>query len=162
MLHKALSFIDKLLGFDEVNARCEVPGKDYDPGVALRAALSVVHMMDALIETSQKRGEDPLQTQNTISRCIALKELEASRVKDEIRMMWGYFSNSSQIKQYPNAPELVRQVMIKANICQQTVDLKAGQDLLALVNQCAEVFWAMQEAERGRETAPYPSSIAVA
>jgi len=162
MWHKAVSFIDKLAKFDEVNAHCDIPCKVYDPGTAIIAALSVVRMMDILIETSEKQSGNPLQTQNTISRCIALKELEAAKVKDEIRVIWGDYIKASQIEQHPNVHEIVHHIMMKASICKQSVDRKAAADLVELVNQFAEIFWSTKEVETVRKTAPYPPTMAVA
>jgi len=162
MLHKAMSFIDKLAKFDEVNARCDFPNKVNDPGTAIIAALSIVRMMDLLIEASEKQSDDPLQTQSTISRCIALKKLEAAKVKAEIRVIWGDYSKAAQISRHPGVHDIVRQIMVKASICEQTVERKVAEELVELVNQFAEIFWNAKEIETVRKAAPYPPSMAVA
>lgn len=161
MLHQATSLIEKFVAVQEVQAHCDIPCKIYDPAVALVAAQSVVRMMDIMIETSEKSDSTPLETQNTISRCIALKELEASKVKDEVRTIWGDYIKAPQIEQHPNVHDVVHQIMMKASACKQGVDRKTGEELVELVNQFAEIFWSTKNTETVRKTSPYPPNMAV-
>ncbi|WP_417822302.1 superoxide dismutase, Ni [Terasakiella sp.] len=159
MLHKVFSLMDRIVKFDEVKAHCDIPCKVYDPGTAQVAALSVVRMMDIMLETSEKENINPLQTQNTISRCIALKELEAAKVKDEVRIIWGDYIKQAQIEQHPNVHDVVHQIMMKASACKQGVDRKVGEELVELVNRFAEIFWDTKNIKTVRKKAPYPPEI---
>lgn len=160
MLHKILNKIDNAVAFDEANAHCDIPCKIYDPSTALIAALSVVRMMDIMAETAEK-GLDSLAAQNTIARCIALKEIEAAKVKDEVRVIWGDYIKAPQIEKHPNVHDVVHSIMLKASACKQGVDRAAGLELVELVNEFAEIFWSTKDIETVRKTSPYPPALEV-
>ncbi|MGB0697505.1 MAG: superoxide dismutase, Ni [Rhodospirillaceae bacterium] len=159
MLHKLTQSADQLFGFDAADAHCDIPCKIYDPAVALIAALSVVRMVDILNEAAAK---DPgLDRDNTISRCIALKEVEAAKVKEEVRVIWSDYFKAPQIEAHPNVHSLVHSILMTASKCKQTVDRAAAEELVELVNQFAEMFWQTKGVETERKEAPYPPSMAV-
>jgi len=161
MFHKTVSLIERFANFQNVHAHCDIPCKIYDPSTAIIAALSVVRMMDILLETIEKDDNDPLQTQNTISRCIALKELEATKVKNEIHTIWGDYIKDQQVEKHPKVHDIVHQIMMTASACKQRVDRDAGEELVDLVNQFADIFWSTKNIETVRKTSPYPPSMQV-
>lgn len=161
MLHKAVSIIERFTNIQDVHAHCDIPCKIYDPSTAIIAALSVVRMMDILLETTQKEDSHPLQTQNTISRCIAIKEMEASKVKLEIHTIWGDYIKDRQVQKHPKVHDIVHQIMVIASTCKQRVDREAGEELVDLVNQFADIFWSTKNIETVRKTSPYPPSMQV-
>ena len=105
MLYRLAQATDRLIGVDTVDAHCDIPCKIYDPAPALIAALSVVRMVDILTETAEKT--DSLERINTLARCIAIKEEEAAKVKDEIRVIWGDYFKTPQIAAHPDIHTLV-------------------------------------------------------
>jgi len=72
---------------DTVKAHCDVPCGIYDPSGAQIAALSVIRMLD-LINAAEK-GDDEAAYLNNMARYIAVKEEEAIKCKEEIRIIWG-------------------------------------------------------------------------
>ncbi len=159
MLHKITSAADSLIGFESADAHCDIPCKIYDPSTALIAALSVVRMIDIMNEAAEK--EPGLDRDNTIARCVAIKELEASKVKDEVRVIWGDYFKAPQIEAHPGVHTLVHEIMMAGGKCKQTVDRAAAEDLVEKVNQFAEMFWQTKDVATERREAPYPPGLAV-
>ena len=55
-LNKLLQQIDRVAGFDEGDAHCDIPCKIYDPSTAQISALTVLRMVD-LIEETEKAAD---------------------------------------------------------------------------------------------------------
>ena len=70
---------------DTVKAHCDVPCGIYDTSTAQIAALSVIRMID-LIDAAEK-GDDEAAYLNNMARYIAIKESEAVKCKEEIRII---------------------------------------------------------------------------
>ncbi len=147
MLHRAVSLIERFAGFHTGKTQTETIYLLHDPAPAIVAALSVVRMMDLMLETTEQENSDPVETQNTISRCIAMKEKAAMKVKNEVLSIWGSFIKGQQIEEHANVNETVHKIVKTANICKQCIDREAGEELIELVNQFAEVFWNAKEVE---------------
>lgn len=159
MLHKLMTKMDAIADFAAVEAHCDIPCKIYDPAVALVAALSVVRMMDILAETADKAPG--LERDATIARCVAMKELEASKVKEEIRVIWGDYVKAPQIEAFPDIHNLAHSIMLTASKCKQGVNRDDAVQLVELVNQFAEAFWQSKNVATERREAPYPPAMAV-
>ncbi|MDE1173182.1 MAG: superoxide dismutase, Ni [Parvibaculaceae bacterium] len=157
--------IQKLLGrlpnVQEAQAHCDIPCKIYDPAPALIAAVSVVRMMDILHEVAAKTDADPVSRQNTMSRNIATKEIEAEKVKAEIRVIWGDYFKAPQIEKYPEIHDLTHKIMMAGSACKQDVHRADGEKLVELVNRFAEIFWATKDIATVRRPCPYPPAIEV-
>jgi nickel superoxide dismutase len=159
MLHRLNRAIDRLVDIETVDAHCDIPCKIYDPSPALIAALSVVRMMDILAETAAK--PDSLERANTLARCIALKEAEAAKVKDEVRVIWGDYFKTPQISAHPDIHMLVHHIMMTASACKQGVDRARAEELVEKVNRFAEIFWETKGVATQRRAAPYPPGLDV-
>lgn len=159
MFHTLTRAADRLIGFETADAHCDIPCKIYDPATALIAALSVVRMMDILSEAAAK--EPGLERDATIARCVAIKELEAAKVKDEVRIIWGDYFKAPQIEAHPEIHGLVHSIMMSASSCKQGVDRANAEQLVEHVNQFAEIYWKIKGVETERREAPYPPSLAV-
>ncbi|MGD1933186.1 MAG: superoxide dismutase, Ni [Candidatus Phaeomarinobacter sp.] len=157
MLHKLLARIDSVTPLLAARAHCDIPCKIYDPAPALIAALSVIRLIDIMEENAAK--EESLERTNTIARCVLRKEEEAEKVKHEVRIIWGDYFKAPQIEAHPKVHDIVHQIMMKASACKQTAKRSNGEELLELVNQFAEVFWATKEIKTTRKTAPYPPAL---
>ena len=159
MVHRFVKAVDRLVGIDTVDAHCDIPCKIYDPAPALIAALSVVRMVDILNETFEK--PDSVERTNTLVRCIAIKEKEAAKVKDEVRVIWGDYFKAPQIEMRPHIHTLVHEIMVAAGRCKQRIDMAEAEALVEKVNLFAEAFWATQNVPTERCAAPYPPRLAV-
>lgn len=136
----------------EVNAHCDVPCGIYDPIVAQIAALSVVRMCDQ-IKALEKR--DDASYFNTLARYIAVKESEAIKCKEEIRIIWGDFIKAPQLEAYPNIHEKVHSIMQKASAAKQHVCRDLAMELLKEVNEFAEIFWKIKGVKTKVAKCPY-------
>lgn len=160
MLHSLIKLSEPALGVSEADAHCDIPCKIYDPSTAIIAALSVIRLMDIMKEADEK-DSSALAKANTIARCVLRKEEEAEKVKQEIRIIWGDYIKAPQIEAHPGVHDLAHKIMLKGSACKQEANRSDGEELLELVNQFAEIFWATKGVETERKTAPYPPALPV-
>ncbi|NRB71999.1 MAG: superoxide dismutase, Ni [Xanthomonadales bacterium] len=143
------------------SAHCDIPCAIYDPSEAIIGALSVLRIMDIMIETAAKEGAEALAKANTIGRCVLRKEQEAERVKHEIRIIWGDYFKGGHLETHPHIHGVAHAIMVKASACKQEVNRQDALDLLELVNQFAEAFWQTKNVASERKVCPYPPAEAV-
>ena len=155
------NLLDHMPGIEQAHAHCDIPCKIYDPGPALIAAVSVVRMLDIIHEVAAKADADPTSKHNTISRNVAIKEIEAEKVKHEIRVIWGDYFKAPQIEKFPEIHELAHKIMQAGSACKQEVHRADGEKLVELVNRFAEIFWATKDIKTVRRPAPYPPNLEV-
>ena len=160
MLHKIVSCLDEIIGFDEASAHCDIPCKVYDPAIAQVAALTVIRLLDLIRELADK-PELTLADQAQLARLVAQKEEHAAKVKDEVRIIWGDYFKQPQFARFPDAHDLVHRIMLEASKCKQHIDRVYGEQLLALVNEFADAFWTTKEVATFRATCPYPPAETV-
>lgn len=158
-MYKMLKTLDDLLGFDVASAHCDIPCKIYDPIIAQISALSVVRLVDIMLETPA----DPknLAAVNTLTRCVLRKEEEAEKVKQEVRVIWGDYFKTAQFENHPEMHELVHQIMMKSSSCKQGISREFALDLVELVNQFATAFWDTKGVEVEKRTCPYPPNLEI-
>ena len=138
---------------------CDIPCKIYDPCIAQVAALTVVRLLN-LIKDMTKGKLDASQA-SRLGRLTAEKERECQIVKSEVVIIWGDFFKEPQIVEYPNIHDLTHSIMRCASKCKQDLDASDGEELLALVNQFADIFWQSKGYSTELLAAPYPPSLGV-
>ena len=138
---------------EEVKAHCDVPCGIYDPITAQIAALSVIRMID-LMHATQK-GEDEVAYLNSMARYIAVKESEAIKCKDEIRIIWGDFIKAPHIAEHKEIHTIVHKIMMLGGAAKQHTSRERAMELLAEVNKFAEIFWTIKEVKTKVEKSPY-------
>ena len=161
MLHTLLSKAHDRGLIPEAHAHCDIPCKIYDPGPTIIAALTVVRMLDILEDWRQHRPEDDVAFINTLSRAVAQKEEHAAAVKDGIRVIWGDYFKAPQFAQYPQLHELTHKIMLVAGAAKQGINRENALELVKLVNEFAEIFWATKNVKTKRVVCPYPPSLEV-
>ncbi len=134
------------------HAHCDIPCGIYDPIVAQIAALSVVRMVDQI--TALPVSNDA-QYFNTLSRYIAVKESEAVKCKEEIRVIWGDFIKPAHVEKYPNIHTLVHTIMGLGGAAKQHVSREKAMALLDAVNEFAAIFWEIKGVATKKAKAPY-------
>ncbi len=159
MIHSIVKTADRLGLVKSASAHCDIPCGIYDTGPALIAAVSVVRMMDILIEAQSK--PEGAGKANLIARNVATKEEEAEKVKHEIRVIWGDYVKAPIVEKYPHIHALAHSIMQKASACKQDVHREDGLALVELVNEFAEIFWATKGKETVRKTCPYAPNLEV-
>ena len=160
MFHSLLSKLDKQFKFDQVSAHCDIPCKIYDPAVAQISALTIIRLLDLIQELNDK-DELTLADQAQLARLVAQKEEHATKVKEEIRIIWGDYYKQPQFDQLPDAHELTHSIMLQASKCKQHIDRAMGVTLLELVNKFAEGFWLTKGVTTFTATSPYPPAETV-
>ncbi|MEL7298681.1 MAG: superoxide dismutase, Ni [Pseudomonadota bacterium] len=158
MIHQ---FIEKVAGdsIDDVAAHCDVPCAIYDPAPLLISALTVVRMIDIMEELESHKPESNIAYQNTMARCVAQKEEHAEDVKHEVRVIWGDYLKAPQFEKFPNAHELVHNIMLTGSKCKQGVSRDDALKLVELCNEFAELFWATKGVDTKRAVCPYKPSL---
>ncbi|BFT29073.1 superoxide dismutase, Ni [Alteromonas sp. D210916BOD_24] len=155
MIHRLLSKIDARRPFNTASAHCDIPCKIYDPFSAQLAALSVIRFVDLLDEIAAK-DTHTFADQAQISRLIGEKETHAEKVKQEVRVIWGDYFKAPQFEKFPDTHELVHKIMLAGSGCKQHVSREKAMELLTLVNEFAERFWATKDVATKKATCPYP------
>lgn len=145
--------------FDKVKAHCDVPCGIYDPSTAQIAALSVIRMID-LMDAAQK-GDNEAAYLNSMARYITVKEDEAIKCKNEIAIIWGDFIKPPHVKEYPNLHVLAHKIMMLGGAAKQHNSREKAMELLAAVNEFAEIFWAIKGVKTQTVTAPYAPNESV-
>lgn len=158
MIH---GLIEKISGdaISDVAAHCDVPCGIYDPAPLLISALTVVRMIDIMEELEGHKPASNIAYQNTMARCVAQKEEHAEQAKHEVRIIWGDFLKAPQFEKFPNAHELVHNIMLTGSKCKQGVSRDDAVKLVELCNEFAEMFWAVKGVETKRATCPYAPAL---
>jgi len=149
----------QLLTPEIAHAHCDIPCGIYDPIVAQIAALSVVRMVDQMIVLPLSNDVHYI---NTMNRYIAVKESEASKCKEEIRIIWGDFIKPAHLEKYPNIHVLVHSIMALGGAAKQHVSREKAMALLDAVNEFAAIFWEIKGIATHKAKAPYlPNEVLV-
>lgn len=144
-----------LKNIQTVNAHCDVPCGIYDTSGAIISALSVIRMIDLINAKKETKPEDEAQYLNDMARYISVKEEEAIKCKDEIRIIWGDFIKPPHISQYPEIHQIVHNIMAKAGAVKQHTSRQKAVELLEEVNKFAKIFWEIKGVETKMVKAPY-------
>ena len=160
MISNIIKGIDKVVKFNSVSAHCDIPCKIYDPSTALIAALSVVRMIDLMEELNQK-GDNSLQSVNTMARYIREKEDQAKICKHEVNIIWGDYFKAPQLEKFPQTHALVHSIMMTASKTKQEPSREHGIKLVELINEFADIFWQSKGIKTKKATCPYPPSLEV-
>ncbi len=155
-LYRAFGTLDRIAKFEKVYAHCDYPCGIYDPHTAQMAVHTVIRMIDLINETKASGTSDP-EHQHNLIRATMIKEQHAEICKNEIRILWGDYFKKEHLEAYPNLNELVFNTMKLASKAKQSADVKAAEELLATVEQIAEIFWKTKGVETKRVTAFYPT-----
>jgi len=136
----------------EVKAHCDVPCGIYDPSAAQIAALSVIRMVDLMNAAS---NEHDASYHNDMARYVAVKESEAVKCKEEIRIIWGDFIKPPQIADNPEIHTIVHNIMMLGGAAKQHASRDKAMELLAEVNKFAEIFWKIKGVKTKVAKSPY-------
>lgn len=140
---------------ETIKAHCDVPCGIYDPSAAIIAALSVVRMVDLIDAKIQAKPENEAQYLNDMARYISVKESEAIKCKEEIRIIWGDFIKAPHIEEYPEIHQIVHNIMAKGGAAKQHASRQKAMELLEEVNKFAEIFWKIKGVKTKKVKAPY-------
>lgn len=144
-----LKTISKLLPVKTIYAHCDIPCGIYDPHQAQLAAHTVIRMTKMIQESAEDLAK--------VHRMMNVKEEHAEIVKNEVRIIWGDYFKEEHIEKFPNLHNLVFEIMKLASKTKQNVDPEAAGQLLAKVQEFAEIFYKSKNMEPLRIPSGYPT-----
>ena len=119
------------------HAHCDLMCGVYDPAQARLEAESV----KAIAQKYQDSTDEVFR-----QRCIIIKEQRAELVKHHLWVLWTDYFKASHAEQFPNLHDLIWRAAKKAGDAKKSMDPKVGDELLALIDEIAEIFWKTKKA----------------
>ena len=119
------------------HAHCDLMCGVYDPAQARLEAESV----KAIAQKYQDSTDEVFR-----QRCIIVKEQRAELVKHHLWVLWTDYFKAPHAEQFPNLHDLIWRAAKKAGDAKKSMDPKVGDELLALIDEIAEIFWKTKKA----------------
>ena len=122
-----------------VHAHCDLPCGVYDPAQARIEAESV----KAIIQKYHDSSDPAFQT-----RCLLIKEQRSELVKHHLEVLWSDYFKAPHFEQYPQLHGLFNDAVKAAGATgtKGSNDPATGQQLLDLIGQISDIFWATKKA----------------
>jgi nickel superoxide dismutase len=124
-----------------VRAHCDIPCGIYDPAEALLAAKTVARMVEII---NGIEGNDT-NARNKFSRCVAVKEQHAEKVKKEVQVIWSDYFKPEHLEKVPDLHSKVWNLLKLAGKNKQSVDADAAAQLVAAVQEFSDDFWSTKK-----------------
>ena len=124
-----------------VRAHCDVPCGIYDPAEALLAAKTVARMVEIIHSIE---GNDTA-ARNKFSRCVAVKEQHAEKVKKEVQVIWSDYFKVEHLETIPDLHNKVWNILKLAGKNKQNIDAEAAAQLIAAVQEFSDLFWSTKK-----------------
>lgn len=123
----------------DVSAHCDLPCGVYDPAQARIEAQSV----KAIMEKYNGSDDDVFKT-----RALVIKEERAELVKHHLWVLWTDYFKPPHFEQYPELHQLFNEATKLAGSAggKGSVDPKLGDELLAKIDEIADIFWKTKQA----------------
>jgi len=131
-----LSFIAATV---EVSAHCDLPCGVYDPAQARIEAQSVKATIEKAIAS-----DDP----DFKVRAMIIKEQRSHLVKEHLWVLWTDYFKAPHFEKYPQLHTLFNEATKAAGAAgtKGTWDLAKADELLAKIDEIAEIFWETKKA----------------
>ncbi len=123
----------------EVSAHCDLPCGVYDPAQARIEAQSV----KAIIEKAAASDDEEFKV-----RSILIKEERSELVKHHLWVLWTDYFKPPHFEKYPELHTLFNEAtkLAGATGTKGSSDLAKADELLAKIDQIAEIFWETKQA----------------
>ncbi len=123
----------------EVAAHCDLPCGVYDPAQAHIEAQSVKAIMEKYTDS-----DDEVFRQ----RALVIKEERSELVKHHLWVLWTDYFKPPHFEKYPQLHELFNSATKLAGAAggKGTVDVAKADELLAKIDEIAEIFWETKKA----------------
>ena len=126
------------------HAHCDLYCGVYDPAQAKIEALSVV-------KTAKKYAESDDEVFR--ARCISIKEERAEETKHHPMVLWADFFAPDHFAAFPQLHELFWKAIHQAGEAKKTMDPAAGEQLVAYIDEIADIFW---QTDKAKQMGVYP------
>jgi nickel superoxide dismutase len=122
-----------------VSAHCDLPCGVYDPAQARIEAESV-----KAIQEKYQSNEDATFR----ARAVQIKEQRSELVKHHLEVLWSDYFKAPHFEKYPQLHTLFNDAVKAAGAggTKSSNDPKTGQQLLDLIKEIDEIFWATKQA----------------
>jgi nickel superoxide dismutase len=123
----------------DVSAHCDLPCGVYDPAQARIEAQSV----KAIMEKYNASDDDVYKT-----RALVIKEERAELVKHHLWVLWTDYFKPPHFDKYPQLHQLFNEATKLAGSAggKGSVDARVGDELLAKIDEIADIFWETKQA----------------
>jgi nickel superoxide dismutase len=123
----------------DVSAHCDLPCGVYDPAQARIEAQSV----KAIMEKYDASDDDVFKT-----RALVIKEERAELVKHHLWVLWTDYFKPPHFEKYPQLHQLFNEATKLAGSAggKGSVDARVGDELLAKIDEIADIFWETKQA----------------
>ena len=123
----------------EVSAHCDLPCGVYDPAQARIEAESIKGIIGKVAG-----NDDP----DFRTRAVLIKEERAQLVKHHLWVLWTDYFKAPHFEQYPHLHQLFNEAtkLAGASGAKGTFDADVADQLLAKIDQIAEIFWETKKA----------------
>src|SRR5439155_8896201 len=133
----------------------------YDPHQAQLAALTVIRMVQLVqnlpLPSANASKEEQDAYDNSFGRYVAVKEEHAKIVEHEVIILWTDYFKPEHLEKHPNLHEVVWKTCKLTSTVKQQISMDASQQLLAGVQQIAEIFWDTKGAGTRRQPSLHPA-----
>src|SRR4030095_8174672 len=122
-----------------VSAHCDLPCGVYDPAQARIEAESV-----KAISEKYQANEDPAFR----TRALIIKEQRAELVKHHLWVLWTDYFKPPHFEKYPQLHQLFNEAtkLAGAGGTKGSLDVAVADQLLAKIDEIAEIFWETKQA----------------
>ena len=123
----------------EVSAHCDLPCGVYDPAQARIEAESIKASLAKVAD-----NDDP----DFRTRAIVIKEQRSELVKHHLWVLWTDYFKPPHFEKYPQLNGLFNEAtkLAGAGGTKGTVDVAVADQLLAKIDEIAEIFWETKKA----------------
>jgi nickel superoxide dismutase len=119
------------------HGHCDLYCGVYDPAQAKIEAMSVLRIAE-----KYHASDDEVFR----ARCISLKEERAELVKHHLMVLWADFFSAEHRKEFPQLDDLFWRAIHQAGEAKKSMDPAAGQTLVELIDDVADIFWQTEKA----------------
>ena len=123
----------------EVQAHCDLPCGVYDPAQARIEAESIKAIIGKVAD-----NDDP----DFRTRAVLIKEERSQLVKHHLTVLWMDYFKPPHFEKYPQLHTLVNEAckLASGTGTKATMDAQAADDLLAKIDEIAEIFWETKKS----------------
>lgn len=136
LLNRLNALLDATTSPLVVSAHCDLPCGVYDPAQARIEAQSV----KGIIEKFNASSDPDFKV-----RALLAKEERCELVKHHLWVLWTDYFKVDHLKQYPNLHDLFWMATKTAGDAKKSNDVQIADNLLAQIDDIAEIFWATKK-----------------
>jgi nickel superoxide dismutase len=155
MWYSFFSFLNRLFPAKPVFAHCDIPCGIYTAEPAQTAARTVVKMIEKLYEQMPPADDadrrEWLEFENTLARCILVKEKQAQKCKEELLILWTDYFKPEHLEMFPHLHETFWKAAKLCSKAKQEVNMDTARELQNTVEEIALLFEKAEEAKKAHK-----------